>query len=108
MEQFSGGPFADLLEEEFSKLNQNCKCVVELGYGLSSMQPTGLIGIDAESFSVTRMNQKEKENEPFFCLLKPYEIYQSLEHDAEQQRGEYSRTFSAGCHDRTRPRFDQK
>ncbi|HZW48650.1 MAG TPA: hypothetical protein VFF80_00735 [Bacillota bacterium] len=46
IEQFSGGPFAGLLEEEFSKLNQNCKCVVELGYGLSSMQPTGLIGID--------------------------------------------------------------
>ncbi|MCE5196605.1 MAG: hypothetical protein LLG09_05695 [Negativicutes bacterium] len=46
IEQFSGGLFAGLLTEEFSKLNRNCQCVVELGYGLSVMQPTGLIGID--------------------------------------------------------------
>ncbi len=46
IEHFSGGLFACLLAEEFSKLSWNCKCVVELGYGLSAMQPTGLIGID--------------------------------------------------------------
>jgi len=46
IQKFSGHPFAEILTKEFSSWNENTRHVVELGFGLSSLLPTGLIGVD--------------------------------------------------------------
>lgn len=46
IQTFSGHPFAKILTKEFSSWDENSKHVVELGFGLSSLLPTGLIGVD--------------------------------------------------------------
>lgn len=46
IQTFSGHPYAEILTKEFSSWDENSRHVVELGFGLSSLQPTGLIGVD--------------------------------------------------------------
>jgi hypothetical protein len=46
IQKFSGHAFAEILTKEFSLWDENCRHVVELGFGLSSLTPTGLIGVD--------------------------------------------------------------
>ncbi len=43
---FSGHSFAEILTKEFFSWKENCRLIVELGFGLSNMIPTGLIGVD--------------------------------------------------------------
>ena len=46
IQKFSGHGFAKVLTKEFTLWDENCRHVVELGFGLSSLTPTGLIGVD--------------------------------------------------------------
>jgi leucyl aminopeptidase (aminopeptidase T) len=41
-----GGVMAERLRERLFSLPDECRVVVELGFGLSSMKPTGIIGVD--------------------------------------------------------------
>ena len=41
-----GGEMADELKQKLFALNPECRILVELGHGLSQMQPIGLIGVD--------------------------------------------------------------
>lgn len=47
----SGGGMADELREKLFELPPACRKLVELGQGLSDMQPTGLIGVDESILS---------------------------------------------------------
>ena len=42
----AGGDMATDLSKKLFHLPQNCRAVVELGHGLSTMSPTGIIGVD--------------------------------------------------------------
>ena len=41
-----GGEIATRLDKHLASLDDSCRLVIELGIGLSSVQPTGIIGID--------------------------------------------------------------
>lgn len=46
IDSISGGAIGQRLNDHLSKLPNNCKLVVELGHGLSDIEPTGIIGVD--------------------------------------------------------------
>lgn len=46
LQSITGGAIAQRLRDELDKLPDSCKIVVELGHGLSNLEPTGIIGVD--------------------------------------------------------------